>query len=72
MHDLDYNKVFALQEKAFQDEYFHKLCKEYTQAQERLECILQKLPEDQQADIGAYLDISQQMHFYLMALACNR
>lgn len=72
MNDLDYNKVFELQEDAFRDEYFQDLCEEYTQAQERFEGILQKLPEDQQADIGAYLDILRKMHFHLMALACNR
>ena len=72
MKDMDYNNVFQLQEQAFRDEYFKTLCKEYEQAQQCFESILQKLPDDQQADIGRYLDISYKMHFYLMALAYKK
>jgi len=71
MSDMDYNLVFELQEQAFQDKQFQMLCQEYIQAQERLQNILQSLPAEQQADIGAYLYVAEKMHFFLMALACK-
>jgi len=72
MNSMNYISVFELQEQAFHDEYYQMLCKEFEQAQKGFESILQKLPDNQQADIGTYLEISQKMHFYLMALACDR
>lgn len=71
MTDKDAYMIFAVEEQAFRDDEFQKLCIGYEQAHERFLDVLHSLPDEQQAVIGDYLYASVGLYQRLMVLACN-